>query len=55
MLAKSTAQGLPLPPKVFFEMLKAPFMEFMERAILTVSPIHSEDWRTEILTFLQGK
>jgi hypothetical protein len=25
----------------------------MERAILTVSPIHSEDWRTKILTFLR--
>jgi hypothetical protein len=26
----------------------------MERAILTLSHKHSEDWRTEILTFLQG-
>jgi hypothetical protein len=26
----------------------------MKRAILTVSPTHSQDWRTEILTFLQG-
>jgi hypothetical protein len=26
----------------------------MERAVLTISPVHSEDWRTEILSFLQG-
>jgi hypothetical protein len=29
-------------------------MELMERAILIVSPTHSEDWRTETITFLQG-
>jgi hypothetical protein len=26
----------------------------MERAVLTISPVHSEDWRTEIVCFLQG-
>jgi hypothetical protein len=26
----------------------------MERAVLAISPIHSEDWRTEIISFLQG-
>jgi hypothetical protein len=26
----------------------------MERAVLTISPEHSEDWRTEIVSFLQG-
>jgi hypothetical protein len=26
----------------------------MERAVLVISPIHSEDWRTEIISFLQG-
>jgi hypothetical protein len=26
----------------------------MERATLTVSPTHSEDWRMEIITFLRG-
>jgi hypothetical protein len=39
---------------VFFEVLKAPSIDLMERAILTVSPTHSEDWRTEIITFLRG-
>jgi hypothetical protein len=43
MLAKSTAQGLPLPPKVFFEVLKASSLDLMERVILTVSPTHRED------------
>jgi hypothetical protein len=46
MLAKSAAQGLPLPTEVFFEVLKAPSVDLMERAILTVSPTHSDDWRT---------
>jgi hypothetical protein len=29
-------------------------VELLERAVLTISPIHSEDWRTEIISFLQG-
>jgi ribonuclease HI len=54
LLAKSAAQGLPLPLEVFFETLKAPSVELMERAVLTILPVHSEDWRTEIVSFLQG-
>jgi ribonuclease HI len=46
LLAKSVAQGLPLPLEVFFETLKAPSVELMERAMLTISHVHSEDWRT---------
>jgi hypothetical protein len=26
----------------------------MDRAVLTISPVHSEDWRTEIVSVLQG-
>jgi hypothetical protein len=26
----------------------------MERAVLRISPVHNEDWRTEIVSFLQG-
>jgi hypothetical protein len=26
----------------------------MERAVLTISLVHSEDWRTEIVSFLKG-
>jgi hypothetical protein len=52
LLAKSAAQGLPLPSEVFFEAIKAPSVELMERAVLTISPVHSEDWRTEIISFL---
>jgi hypothetical protein len=48
------AQGLPLPSEVFFETIKAPSIELMERAVLAISPVHSEDWRTEIISFLQG-
>jgi hypothetical protein len=54
LLAKSAAQGLSLPLEVFFEIIKAPSVELMERAVLTISPVHSEDWRTEIVSFLQG-
>jgi hypothetical protein len=54
LLAKSAAQGLPLPLEVFFETIKAPSVELMERAVLTITPVHSEDWRTEIISFLQG-
>jgi hypothetical protein len=54
LLAKSVTHGLPLPSKVFFETIKAPSVELMERAVLTISPMHSEDWRTEIVSFLQG-
>jgi ribonuclease HI len=54
LLAKSAAQGIPLPSEVFFETIKPPSIELMERAVLTISPIHSEDWRTEIISFLQG-
>jgi hypothetical protein len=53
LLAKSAAQGLPLPSEVFFETIKAPSVELMERAVLTISLVHSEDWRTEIVSFLQ--
>jgi ribonuclease HI len=42
LLAKSAAQGLPLPSEVFFETIKAPSVELMERAVLAISPVHSE-------------
>jgi ribonuclease HI len=54
LLAKSVAQGLPLPSEVFFETIRAPSVDLLERAVLTISPVHSEDWRTEIISFLQG-
>jgi hypothetical protein len=47
-------RGPPLPPEVFFKILKAFSVELTERAILPVSPTHSEDWRTKIITFLRG-
>jgi hypothetical protein len=43
ILAKSATQKLPLPPKVFFEILMGPSIELMERVILTVSTTYSED------------
>jgi ribonuclease HI len=52
LLAKSAAQGLPLPLEVFFETVKALSVELMERAVLAISLVHGEDWRTEIICFL---
>jgi hypothetical protein len=40
--------------KYFFEKIKAPSVELLKRAILNISPVYSEDWRTEIISFLQG-
>jgi ribonuclease HI len=54
LLTKSTTQVLPLPSEVFFETIKAPSIELMERAVLTILPIHNKDWRNEIVSFLQG-
>jgi hypothetical protein len=51
LLAKLVAQGLPLPPEVFFEILKAPSVDLIERVVLTISPTHNEDWRTKIIYF----
>jgi hypothetical protein len=42
LLAKLVAQGLPLPPEVFFEVLKAPSVHLMERVVLTISSTNSE-------------
>jgi hypothetical protein len=39
---------------VFFETIKAPSVELMERAVLAISSVPSEDWRTEIISFLRG-
>jgi hypothetical protein len=54
LLAKLVAHGLLLPSEVFFETIKAPSVKLMERAVLTISPVHNEDWKTEIVSFLQG-
>jgi hypothetical protein len=46
--------GAPLPSEVFFKIIKALSVELMERVMLTISPVHNEEWRTEIVSFLQG-
>jgi ribonuclease HI len=43
LLAKSATQGLPLPSEVFFETIKAPSVELLEREVLNISPVYSED------------
>jgi hypothetical protein len=53
LLAKSAAQGQPLPSEVFFETIKEPSVDLLERVVLNISPVYSEDWRTKIMSFLQ--
>jgi hypothetical protein len=43
LLAKSAAQGLSPPLEVCFETIKAPSVELLERVVLAISPVHSED------------
>jgi hypothetical protein len=43
-----------LPSEVFFETIKAPSVELLERAVLNISPVYSEDWRTEIMSNIQA-
>jgi hypothetical protein len=40
LLAKSAAQGLPLPSEVFFETIKAPSVELMEREQCLQFPLY---------------
>ena len=44
-----------MPADVFFEILKAPSIDLQERAVLSISPVNSEDWRSEIIAYLQGR
>lgn len=53
-LAKAASEGAPMPPEVFFEVLRAPAVELLERAVLSISPVHSEDWRSEIIAYLNN-
>lgn len=54
LLAKSGTKGLPLLAEVFFEILKEPSIKLLERVVLNISLFHSEDWRSEIFSFLFG-
>jgi hypothetical protein len=47
-LAKAASQGTPLPSEV----LRAPSGELQERVVLSISPVSSEDWRSEIIAYL---
>jgi hypothetical protein len=54
LVSQISGTGAPTPLEVIFKTLKAPSVELMERDVLTISPVHSEDWRTKIVSFLQG-
>jgi hypothetical protein len=34
---------MPLPSEVFFETIRAPSVDLLERAVLNISLVHSED------------
>jgi hypothetical protein len=54
LVSQISGTGAPTPLEVIFKTLKAPSVELMERDVLTISHVHSEDWRTKIVSFLQG-
>ena len=43
LLAKSAAQGLPLPSEVFFETIKAPSVDLLERDVPSASRHRKEN------------
>jgi len=51
---RACSEGSQLPPEVFFEILKAPSVELQERAVLSISPVQSDDWRSEVIAFLSN-
>lgn len=53
-LAKAAAQGAALPPEVFYSHTTTPAVQASQSALAReVSAIHSTDWRTPIITFIQ--
>jgi ribonuclease HI len=54
MLAKAAAQKEPLPPDVFYEVMKCKSVDCDEAQVRYVNAISSEDWRSSIMAFLIG-
>jgi hypothetical protein len=54
MLAKVATQKEPLPPDVFYEVLKCKSVDYDEAPVRYVNVISSEDWRSSIMEFLRG-
>jgi ribonuclease HI len=51
-LAKATAQNPPMPPDVFFEIIKEPSIKHQKPR--TVHIVETDDWRAEIMAYLRG-
>lgn len=51
---KVAAQNNPLPPDVFLEISKHGSIQRDETLVKFMNTITSEDWRTTIMTFLNG-
>jgi hypothetical protein len=54
MRAKAVAQKEPLPPNVFYKVLKCKSVDCDEALARYVNAISSEDWRSSIMAFLRG-
>ena len=54
VLAKAAAENNPLPPDVFFEILKSGSVNCAEEPAKFVNAISSEDWRSTIMAYLRG-
>jgi ribonuclease HI len=51
-LAKAVAQNPPMPPDVFFEIIKEPSIKHQKPR--TVHIVETDDWRAEIMAYLRG-
>jgi NADH:ubiquinone oxidoreductase subunit E len=54
MLVKATTQKEPLPPDVFYEVLRCKSVDCDEALVRYINAISSEDRRSSIMAFLRG-
>jgi hypothetical protein len=54
MLAKAATQKEPLPPAIFYQVLKCKSVVCDKAPMRYVNVISSEDWRSLIMAFLRG-
>jgi hypothetical protein len=54
MLAKAAAQKEPLPPDVFYEVLKCKTVDCDEAPVKYINAVSREDRRSSIMAFLRG-
>jgi hypothetical protein len=53
MLAKVATHKEPLPPNIFYEVLKCKSVDCDEAPVRYINAISNEDWRSSIMAFLR--